>query len=154
MQRALDGSWDAYESNSIWIDSEAFFERLKSMLPLQKIAVFLEAHWKSEASVVSGAYKRLDELLLRTLSGCLLRRSAPNVPHVTEVAYCHHHWLPETLRQRIELLFRIVPRRWIKEDLQEYIEPILDPGATFEGTIAKYCREYRVPGQPTKYALL
>ncbi|AIN98310.1 hypothetical protein LPMP_220150 [Leishmania panamensis] len=68
-------------------------------------------------------------------------------------------WLPkETLSNdfaaRLRALFELRPQLWDQVELKEYLCMLVPPEQSFEHVIARYTREYRIPGRPVQYAPL
>ncbi|ESL10960.1 hypothetical protein TRSC58_01299 [Trypanosoma rangeli SC58] len=62
--------------------------------------------------------------------------------------------LPTDLSQRMEQLFELNSGRWEADALRAYVEPLLDPGVTFEQVVHRYAREFHTPNQPVRYGRL
>lgn len=62
--------------------------------------------------------------------------------------------LPDDLGTRLRILFDLHDERWALEDIRPYVSPVLFKGETFENTIHRYAREYRVPDRPIEYSKL
>lgn len=131
------------EANERWIPKDVFLETWKGYLPYHLFQSFFAREDNLNL-----------ELALKSLSGKLLTRTtgtgAASVAHIT---WCPLLNLPFAVDERVKRLFELCPGRWGAE-LRDFVEPVLDPGVTFEIAIAKVCRDHRVPGKPTTYSLL
>ena len=68
------------------------------------------------------------------------------------VTWLPHYDLPWAMGARLEVLFK-TKRRWEARALKAYIVPLLEPGATFDSVITRFCRDYRSSDGVTTYTL-
>ncbi|KAH9600474.1 Sister chromatid cohesion protein Dcc1 [Trypanosoma melophagium] len=72
----------------------------------------------------------------------------------SSVVWAPHESLPAELSRRVRRLFALRCGRWEAAALRAYVEPLLDPGDTFEHVVLRYAKEYRAPQQPVTYGSL
>ncbi|CCW66279.1 unnamed protein product [Phytomonas sp. Hart1] len=62
--------------------------------------------------------------------------------------------LPQRIKARVDILFKLSPQKWDAECIRAFIEPLLSTDESFSNIIVRYAREYRIPGEPLRYSHL
>ncbi|CCW61936.1 unnamed protein product [Phytomonas sp. EM1] len=78
-------------------------------------------------------------------------QSSPTSYRDAKVWWLPEYLLPQSIKARVDLLFRLSPQKWDAESMRAFIEPLLGEGQSFTNIIVRYAREYRIPGEPLMY---